>query len=310
MAMKCGTGLGERLARFAPGARLLRTWSLQGGVSGRMQVVEYERYAGEPQRVVIREQAWGEQSERRQNLERELLTLRAVRSFGLPAPEPYGLDVVENSEPALLREYLEASPDLAPTDQPGALRQMAEVLWGIHGVSAAEPALAFLPQALPLVSDFLATPPGALDESLGEARIRAALPAVASWPLVNRAVLLHGDYWPGNLLWREGRLERVIDWEETRLGDPLFDLAIARLDVAFVFGASASQAFTAAYQSLADLDYRALPHWDLNAALRPMHQLARWAACYPEPPLNRPDVTEHSMREAHAAFVEQALASL
>jgi aminoglycoside phosphotransferase (APT) family kinase protein len=37
--------------------------------------------------------------------------------------------------------------------------------------------------------------------------------------------VLHGDYWPGNVLWRDGRLVGVIGWEEAAFGDPLADLA-------------------------------------------------------------------------------------
>ena len=43
-------------------------------------------------------------------------------------------------------------------------------------------------------------------------------------PLVHRT-LVHGDYWPGNLLWQRGRLTGVVDWEEPRLGDPSRDVA-------------------------------------------------------------------------------------
>jgi hypothetical protein len=101
-----------------------------------------------------------------------------------------------------------------------------------------------------------------------------------------------------------------VDWEEAAVADPLFDLGIARLDIVFAFGLEAMQTFTVAYQALADIDYRALPHWDLNAALRPMHHLPRWAKSYPAPPINRPDITLATLTQAHAAFVEQALAAL
>ena len=32
--------------------------------------------------------------------------------------------------------------------------------------------------------------------------------------------LLHGDYWPGNVLWQQGRLAAVLDWEDAALGGP------------------------------------------------------------------------------------------
>lgn len=41
--------------------------------------------------------------------------------------------------------------------------------------------------------------------------------------------LLHGDFHPGNLLFRGSAVQAVIDWDYSRLDDPLFDLAYARL---------------------------------------------------------------------------------
>ena len=41
--------------------------------------------------------------------------------------------------------------------------------------------------------------------------------------------LLHGDFHPGNLLYRGSAAQAVIDWDYSRLDDPLFDLAYARL---------------------------------------------------------------------------------
>jgi Ser/Thr protein kinase RdoA (MazF antagonist) len=41
--------------------------------------------------------------------------------------------------------------------------------------------------------------------------------------------LLHGDFHPGNLLYRGSAVKAVIDWDFSRLDDPLFDLAYARL---------------------------------------------------------------------------------
>lgn len=302
--------LEERLARFAPGARLVRAWPLVGGISGRMSAVAYQ-LEGQLRHVVVREQAWGTLTERRASLQRELSTLRAVRELGLPAPTAYGVDGDDDErEPALFREYIAADPELSPPDVSGAMREMARVLRQIHGVDGNQPALEFLPRRHQLTAEQLAQPPGELDASLGEGRIRAALPAFSSWPHQNALALAHGDFWPGNLLWQDGRIARVVDWEEAAVADPLFDLSIARLDIAFAFGFEAMQVFTSAYQSLAQLDYRALPHWDLNAALRPMHHLPRWAESYPAPPINRPDITHATLKQAHAAFVEQALSAL
>lgn len=41
-----------------------------------------------------------------------------------------------------------------------------------------------------------------------------------------RIVLLHGDCGPGNFLYRDGRVTAQLDWELTRYGDPMEDLAM------------------------------------------------------------------------------------
>jgi aminoglycoside phosphotransferase (APT) family kinase protein len=48
--------------------------------------------------------------------------------------------------------------------------------------------------------------------------LRSNLPSPA------RTCLLHGDYRTGNMLFEEGRISAILDWEFARIGDPIFDL--------------------------------------------------------------------------------------
>ena len=135
------------------------------------------------------------------------------------------------------------------------------------------------------------------------------------WPLPrqNATTLLHGDFWPGNVLWQAGQLVAVIDWEDAKLGDPLADLAISRLDMLWIFGRNAMQELTDQYQSMlrqtsVASDFTNLPYWDLYAALRPASSIAEWATVYP--PWGRTDITEKTMREGHKWFITQAFRAL
>ena len=114
----------------------------------------------------------------------------------------------------------------------------------------------------------------------------------------NPDVLLHGDYWPGNTLWRDNQLVAVIDWEDARRGDPLADLASSRLEILWAFGIDAMQDFTRHYQALTTLDTTNLPYWELFAALRPAFKLSDWAD---------DSVAEQRMRDRHSIFVAQAI---
>ncbi|MBW2314209.1 MAG: phosphotransferase family protein, partial [Deltaproteobacteria bacterium] len=47
-------------------------------------------------------------------------------------------------------------------------------------------------------------------------------------PESQRIGLLHGDYRLPNLMWKDGKLVGVLDWELARVGDPLSDLAFTQ----------------------------------------------------------------------------------
>jgi aminoglycoside phosphotransferase (APT) family kinase protein len=102
-----------------------------------------------------------------------------------------------------------------------------------------------------------------LDVGRMEAVLAAGLPGRP-----NEARLLHGDFWAGNMLWREGELVGVIDWGDAWLGDPLKDLGEARVEIVWLFGVEAAALFLETYQSAIDIDYRNLGYWDLCAVLR------------------------------------------
>jgi aminoglycoside phosphotransferase (APT) family kinase protein len=123
----------------------------------------------------------------------------------------------------------------------------------------------------------------------------------AAHPGRNATKLLHGDFWPGNIVWRDGALVAVLDWEDAERGDPLRDLGITRLDLLWAHGERAMDVFTLHYQSLAQIDMTNLPLWDLCAALRPAGRLADWAG---------DAATHRRMLERHALFVERAFAAL
>jgi aminoglycoside phosphotransferase (APT) family kinase protein len=103
-------------------------------------------------------------------------------------------------------------------------------------------------------------------------------------------------------VWKEGRLVAVIDWEDAAVGDPLADVANARLELLWALGIEAATEFTGQYESLKpDLDLTDLPYWDLWADLRLAGRLAEWGL---------DAVTEKAMRVGHETFVAQAFETL
>jgi aminoglycoside phosphotransferase (APT) family kinase protein len=290
--------------RIDPQNRLIRTRELRGGVSARVTLLEMERPDGRREKMVLRQHGEADLRRNPRIAADEFRLLQILQSAGLPAPAPYAPDSSGDisSEPCLVMEFIEGKTEETPSDLTDYLHQLALQLSRIHQVDASRFDLSFLPKQGAFVDEILRNRPSSLKESWNEERIRDTLERAWPWLQVNPDVLLHGDYWPGNLLWKEGRLVAVIDWEDAAIGDPLADVANARLEILWAFGMEAMHRFTDRYQSMMpSVDFTNLPYWDLYAALRPVSAISGWGL----DPLRK-----RNMRERHQGFVAQALEKL
>lgn len=279
-----------------PQAVLLRTWQPPGGVSAQVTVLEFARPGCAPARAAVRRHGSADLARDPHIAAHEYALLQMLAQAGMAVPAPRLLDesCTLFPTPFLVMAYIPGAPVLDPADPLDFVRQMSLHLARLHRVDWRP--LPFLRRLEPEPP-----PPAAPDESLGETRIRAALARHGPPPGPNPPALLHGDYWPGNLLWQDERLAAVVDWEDAAVGDPLADVANARLELRWSLGATVMEAFTRAYRALQPLEFAHLPYWDLRAALRPAGKLHTWGL---------DAATQAAMRRAHTAFVEQALAHL
>ena len=290
----------QLVRNIAPDGRLLRVWRLTGGVSAQVTGLEIQRRDGQTQKWVVRSHGPVDLAANPQIAADEFRLLRLLYEAGLAVPEP--IDVESSGKifgtPCLVMEYIEGEPEFAPADVLDFCAQLARHLSFIHRVDISGADWSFLPQT----GKGLGERPARLDESLGEGRIRDVLETVWPLPAHNQPVLLHGDYWPGNVLARGGQVVAVIDWEDMARGDPLIGLANSRIEVLWAYGVEAMAHYTAVYRALMpDVDVTHLPYWDLCMALQPAFKIAEWA-----------DSVEHEavMRERHGWFVAQALDKL
>lgn len=280
------TGSFEQLARrIDPQGRLLRSWTLTGGISAQVTAMEVARADGQAQKMIVRRHGDADFENNPRVAADEFKLLQILRGAGVAVPAPIFVEETGKifGRPVIVVEFIEGTTEVAPANMDDYMLQTAAHLAKIHRVDTTP--LGFLP---PHTFDVLPEKP---DEPL----IQAILSAT---PHGNRHGLLHGDYWPGNVLWRDGQLAAVIDWEDAALGDPLLDVANARLEILWALGIDAMHRFTRQYQAANAIDFSGLPYWDLRVALRNASRIGGWGL---------DAAAEKKMRDEICWFIGQAV---
>lgn len=266
---------------LAPGATQREVRPLLGGVSAQTLLLTLTTSTGRRQRYVVRHRP-GETSRGRLSPARESALMTHLHAAGLPVPEP----------------LLQWSPDtFVMTWVPGETRLpphgpeiCAEVLVGIHRQRGP------FVETLPPLED----PTPLLERELETAGI--SLPVrqlVEDWP--DERCLLHGDFWPANLLWESGKLTAVLDWEHAATGDPLSDVACTRVELEVAEGREAAEAFTDRYLALSGRASDSLGWWDLYVSAAALGSMETWGLA--------PDVFAHRWTVTQA-FRDRALEKL
>lgn len=283
-----------------PDSRLVGARRLTGGVSALVTALALELPDRSRLQVVLRQHGEPDLARNPRIATSEYRLLCMLRAAGVAAPRPLWFDESRTilPSPYVVLEYIEGQPEFDPPDRERFLAELAAHLARIHGLDCASTDLSFLPRQEEAIAERLAKRPGS---GADEGRIWNALKEAWPPPRRNGSVLLHGDFWPGNVLWGDGRVTAIIDWEDAATGDPLSDVANARLEILWALGAAAMESFTGFYLAARPVDVVALPHWDLCAALRLGSRFADWAV---------DEATEKTMRERLQWFVHQALARL
>jgi aminoglycoside phosphotransferase (APT) family kinase protein len=297
--------ISELLRAASPGWRLVRAWPMSGAMSARVSAIEAEQPDGQRATLVLRQYGAANLKSDPHAAQTEYRLLQLLAAAGQPVPQPYLAD--ESREilpgPYLLQELIDGQPVEDPTDLTDFTGQLAGALAALHDCGFARAEVGFLADVRDHFARKLGTGSPRPDEYLREIAVRAELEA--GWPpaLLNRPVVLHGDYWPGNVLFRDGRLVGIIDWEDALFGDPLADLAVTRLEISWFYGPAAAQTLTDQYLALRrDVDTATLPLWDLRAALRAIgFGMQDWGL---------PAAKLASMRAAHRTFISSALGKL
>lgn len=257
------------IEKLAPGARVTCSAPLLGGVSAEVHEVTFVRPDGTEDRVVVRRHRNIDgKVDRHDRAALEHALLGVLHQRGLPVPRSR-LFVPPDT---LVLDRIDGNTKL-PDDPVEAL---ATTLAAIHAIEVDHtfPTLPLLDDPLPALLEWLPLRL-AVDASSAEVTVREEI-RKACGPFMGAPCLLHGDYWPGNVMWRDGRLIAVLDWEDAAIGDPLTDVACARVELCCARDETTADSFTEAYARYALTDMARLPWWDLFVSTAALQYMEGW----------------------------------
>ena len=280
--------------RIDPKARYVRHWPLTGGVSAQIDALELLLPSAAYRRVVVRRHGaanWKTHAD--DAMAAEFALHRTLFGAGLPVPEPLLLDVSRSvlPSPFFVMAMVEGTTIVEKGYLQQALRQMANFLLRLHDLNVESLGVAQLPRREDPVSGALEY----LPDISSTAALRAAITRWVTEPTAD--ALLHGDFWPGNILWKNNQLAAVIDWEDAAIGTVLSDLAICRAELMAMYGEVAMDTFTRYYLEGLKLETSDLNLWEIYVGSAALASMADWGLA--------PEV-EALRRERTTLFVDRA----
>jgi aminoglycoside phosphotransferase (APT) family kinase protein len=194
--------------------------------------------------------------------------LEAAERYGLPAPRLLGADLDGDQTGGVTTLETVVAGSTAWPAPPSAerLRTVGASLAAVHAIPmTATEHLPFRPR------------PIAVDDFAGDRR-RGRMPTTALLANADRLItehgrppggtaFVHGDVWPGNIVWTPEETAVLIDWKTAGVGAPGVDLGELRKQVAIIFGSDAPDLVLQGWEQTTATTAADVAYWDVVAAL-------------------------------------------
>jgi aminoglycoside phosphotransferase (APT) family kinase protein len=278
------------LSIIEPGSELISITVPDGSFSNFTHVVETRQTDGSIHKLIVRRYKVFGSYDRGEKARREFKTFELLKRHQVPAPEALYMDekgdvlglpgIVTRLVPGRLMMNVPSNPITWA-------RRLARTLAEIHSIPCGPEEQGFLLKGNAEATWFLKddVPPPYMQAYPGGAELwhslRDHFPKFQATP----SVLLHLDYWSGNILWHEEEISAVIDWEEAAYGDPAVDVAYAEMNICLMGLPEAAAEFLRVYQLEMGQDIQNLAFWELAAAVRPMPDPVDWSIADPAGPV-------------------------
>lgn len=267
---------------IAPSHSSFNIHPLAGAYSNHTHLVNIEFTDRPAQHIVLRRynQANGDCEGKAR---REFHALTHLKNHNLPAPKPLYLDADGEllGAPGIITEFV-AGKQIEIPDESEAwannIDLVARMLARIHTIPYDESLKLHLMNGNTEVVWFLKSGavPHFMDSDPDGAEVWKTVSELLPKRTVVEPVFLHIDYWSGNILWHEGHISAVVDWEEAGFGDAAIDVAYCRMQLYLEGLDDAAETLLQVYEQESGKQIVNLGLWELAAAARPMTDPDGW----------------------------------
>tara|TARA_Y100001970_G_scaffold67351_1_gene85847 strand:+ start:71 stop:949 length:879 start_codon:yes stop_codon:yes gene_type:complete len=247
---------------------IINVSELSGGFSTDVFLLELTK-SENISKLVLRMEA-GLPSENSAKTEYKLL--ECLKETTIPSAVPVYLDSSGShlGRPFFISSYIEGTQNLGSKDDAFFIETIANQLKDIHMVNTDN-----LPK-LPLRVDPLEGLLDYLPKKDNWIEIREYIKELSFEKYNADFKLLHGDFWPGNLLWKSDNIVGVVDWDYAAIGDPLYDLAVSCLMFRYLYGRQDMESFKVAYIDQSEFDEKRFLLWSINIASSTLYFINEW----------------------------------
>ena len=271
------------LAEIDPSSRFVSVRPMGADGTNPAFVIEARTATGTPWQLAVKCYL-NTTGKARTHAQLEFKTLQMLQKHAVPVPAALYLDEtgVLLGLPGMVTTFAAGQQVLAPPDALACAREMALVLAKIHSIPVGPAEKVWLEDANQAVLWFRKTgviPNYMVNNPHGQFIWDTLERLLPTWQPVP-PTLVHTDYWIGQLLWQQGKISAVLDWEEAGYGDPAYDLAYCRMDAYLSqMGRAAADELLLVYEAEMGRPVVNLHLWEFAATPRPMHNPAWEAVC-------------------------------
>jgi aminoglycoside phosphotransferase (APT) family kinase protein len=212
---------------------------------------------------------------------REIRALELAQKANVPAPAPVWLDsggVFE--EQAILISFIDAVPDLTPSNPFDWAERLARTLVKIHDIKLGDDDDdLFPPGAGEDIRKIQENPELMLEHPLGEDLLRRRVTLGHVVP-ESEPVFSHTDYWPGNTLWDDAELMAVVDWESPATAVRGIDVAYCSMDIRYLGMDKVADRFVETYREVSGDPLAGFEHAESIALCRPLPDIGIWVPAW------------------------------